>query len=231
MGKFKDLTGQNFGRLTVLETTGQRKQGAVVWKCKCSCGNIIYASRANLEQGNVSSCGCLKRERVSKKMKEIKAKDITGQKFGRLTAIEPTDKRDNGFIVWKCACECGNIAYVSLHNLISKNTLSCGCLNTEKATENGPKRLEKFKKENYIAGTRLDIIKKSKLRKNNTSGCTGVYLRKKDGMYTAYIEFQKKRYFLGSGIKEECIVLRKEAEEKLYGDFLKWYYSRRSENE
>ena len=36
------------------------------------------------------------------------ALDLTGQKFNYLTAIEKTDKRKNGLIVWKFKCECGN---------------------------------------------------------------------------------------------------------------------------
>lgn len=226
MGKFKDLTGKVFGRLTVIEATTQRKQGAVVWKCMCECGNEAYASRSNLEQGYVLSCGCLQAENVSQRSKLRQTKDITGQKFGRLTAIAPTHKRDSGYIVWKCKCECGkeNI-YVNSHNLISANTLSCGCLNAEIAKENAIRNISKFKEENYVAGTRLDAIDNKKLNKNNTTGYKGVYFRRKDSKYIAHIEFQGERYFLGSGTKEEAIILRKEAESKLYGDFLKWYNS------
>ncbi|MCB2300421.1 hypothetical protein [Clostridium tagluense] len=228
MGAFKDLTGKVFGRLTVIKATKERKQGAVVWECKCECGNETYVSRSNLEQGNTLSCGCLQAENVAKRSKLRQTKNITGQKFGKLNAIEPTGKRDNGYIVWKCKCECGkeNI-YVNLHNLTSKNTLSCGCLNAEIAKENAVKNISKFKEENYVAGTRLDIIDNKKINKNNTTGYKGVYFRRKDSKHIAHIEFQGKRYFLGSGTKEEAIILRKEAESKLHGDFLKWYYEQK----
>ena len=33
----------------------------------------------------------------------------TGKRFGRLTALEPTTERENGYIVWLCRCSCGNI--------------------------------------------------------------------------------------------------------------------------
>jgi len=38
----RDLIGQRFGRLVVLEKTDKRdKSGCFIWKCKCDCGNII----------------------------------------------------------------------------------------------------------------------------------------------------------------------------------------------
>jgi len=54
-------------------------------------------------------------------------KDLTGQQFGRLTAISYT-KISNGGAVWFCRCICGNELRVRSHTLISGNTKSCGCL-------------------------------------------------------------------------------------------------------
>jgi len=51
--------------------------------------------------------------------------DITGQKFGRLTAI--TMLRFRGVTKWICRCECGQVAHVTQGNLGSGNTKSCGC--------------------------------------------------------------------------------------------------------
>ena len=42
MGRIKDLTGQKFGKLIVLEITPERRNRQVVWKCLCECGNITY---------------------------------------------------------------------------------------------------------------------------------------------------------------------------------------------
>lgn len=58
--------------------------------------------------------------------------DITNQKFYRLTALYPTDKRDRDrSVIWHCRCECGNEVNVSGKRLRQGNTKSCGCLNTE----------------------------------------------------------------------------------------------------
>ncbi len=53
--------------------------------------------------------------------------DITGQHFGRLTALRPTAERYNGCVVWHCRCVCGNEKDVSLNNLMQGYTTSCGC--------------------------------------------------------------------------------------------------------
>ena len=70
--------------------------------------------------------------------------DITGKRFGRLVAIEPTDERaTNGGIRWKCICDCGNIVYPTMNNLKRKHTTSCGCV-----------------KEDFIESCKIDIIGK-----------------------------------------------------------------------
>jgi hypothetical protein len=55
--RFKDISGQQFGKLTALYPTG--KQGRhILWKCKCKCGNFSDALGINLRAGNITSCGC-----------------------------------------------------------------------------------------------------------------------------------------------------------------------------
>ena len=49
-----DLTGENYGSLTVLEYCKEKKK----WKCICLCGNIVYVTSGHLRHGDVSSCGC-----------------------------------------------------------------------------------------------------------------------------------------------------------------------------
>lgn len=65
MGKLIDLKGQTFNRLTVIQDN-KREKGNVIWQCKCSCGNIVFASSARLKNGSVKSCGCLKIEKITK---------------------------------------------------------------------------------------------------------------------------------------------------------------------
>lgn len=55
----KDLTGQKFGELVVLERA-PNQENVTMWKCKCSCGVIKNVAGVNLLQGKTKSCGCLK---------------------------------------------------------------------------------------------------------------------------------------------------------------------------
>lgn len=59
------------------------------------------------------------------------AKDLTGQHFGRLTAVEPTAERSGTNVLWLCYCECGNRTLVRANCLTSGKTRSCGCLGRE----------------------------------------------------------------------------------------------------
>jgi hypothetical protein len=57
--RYKDLTGQKFGRLKVLEFIGKDKHKRALWKCECECGNIKVVASPNLINGYTKSCGCL----------------------------------------------------------------------------------------------------------------------------------------------------------------------------
>lgn len=81
--------------------------------------------------------------------------DLTGQKFGRLTVIEQTDKRDScGSVYWMCKCECGNTTKVITKYLKNGHTKSCGCLHIQKAKEQAKRMTIKNKKHNK-SNTRL----------------------------------------------------------------------------
>lgn len=58
-------------------------------------------------------------------------RDLTNRRFGRLTAVSPTDERIRKNVVWICQCDCGNQTRVPTSYLNSGNTRSCGCLQRE----------------------------------------------------------------------------------------------------
>ena len=61
--KLVDLTGQRFGRLTVLRRYEKNSsQGKPLWLCECDCGNETVAAGYSLKSGNTKSCGCYKTE-------------------------------------------------------------------------------------------------------------------------------------------------------------------------
>ena len=63
MGKL-ELAGQKSGRLLVLYECGRSKDGHVLWKCRCDCGNECIVSSDKLKNQRTQSCGCLQRDRA-----------------------------------------------------------------------------------------------------------------------------------------------------------------------
>ena len=126
-GKPKNIIGQKFNRLTVLEDTGKRKNGSVVWLCKCDCGNICEVCSGSLTRTNhpTRSCGCLKKESDRKPKGNVI--DLINQKFGKLTVIQRDGSDGRGEAKWLCQCECGNVISVLGSNLRTGHTQSCGC--------------------------------------------------------------------------------------------------------
>ena len=62
MPKKLELAGQPVGRLLVLYECGRSKDGYVLWKCRCDCGNECVVSSDALRKQYTQSCGCLKRD-------------------------------------------------------------------------------------------------------------------------------------------------------------------------
>jgi len=58
---------------------------------------------------------------------------LKGQKFGRLTILQDSERSKSGHIIWVCKCDCGNITEVRITELRSGGTRSCGCFQREAA--------------------------------------------------------------------------------------------------
>lgn len=142
-GKFdtvRDLTGQKFGRLTVLEQSGfytYPKSGDrdITWLCQCECGNFVVARGNNLKDGSTRSCGCLRKEY------RITDDDMVGKIFGRLTVLSRADDYQNAdgsySNQWNCKCSCGSDVVVRGASLRNGHTESCGCYRTDQLIING----------------------------------------------------------------------------------------------
>jgi hypothetical protein len=59
MVKYIDLTGQKFGKLTVVEYSGKSYNDYAQWLCNCECGNTRVVQGKRLRNGMTKSCGCL----------------------------------------------------------------------------------------------------------------------------------------------------------------------------
>lgn len=126
-GKRKDLVGMVFGRLVVSHRVFHHTLGkGAVWSCRCECGNRVELTTSHLAYR--ACCGC----KV--------APDISGQSFGRLTAIGRCGARRLSTI-WECLCECGQTTTVPLGLLEGGHKRSCGCLRVDARKQNGKSRL------------------------------------------------------------------------------------------
>lgn len=63
--------------------------------------------------------------------------DLTGQKFGRLTATKFVGTNQENRALWECQCKCGNKVVIPSNSLRRGFTRSCGCLRLEVAAING----------------------------------------------------------------------------------------------
>lgn len=113
--------GYRIGRLTVASPTAERKSGYTVWLCRCDCGGEILLDTRCLQRRTVTDCGCISKVRPGQR-------DVSGQRFGMLTAIEPAGQVVHGSTVWRCRCDCGGEVCAPLHQLTAGYRKSCGCL-------------------------------------------------------------------------------------------------------
>lgn len=211
-----DITGMRSGRLVALEPTEFKKRNATLWRCRCDCGREILTEAYRIRNQYTQSCGCMRTEK--------RIKDITGNRYGNLLAIERLDRKKGASYLWRCECDCGKIVEVSENSLTSGNTKSCGCARVRALKQTLEKHGNIKNHSRLIDGTSVDLIERKKIRKNNTSGYTGVQAR--GNRWIAVITFKKKVYYLGIYDRiEEAVQARKKAEDRLFGEFLDWYYS------
>ena len=125
--KFKDITGQFFGKLTVLRLDRMNNRTGAFWICVCECGKETSVNGRSLRSGLTKSCGCLSKEITGK----LNFVDLIGNRFGKLIVSEY-----NGNSKWKCQCDCGNITFVATSSLNQGLTKSCGCLSSRNIVGN-----------------------------------------------------------------------------------------------
>lgn len=206
-----NLKGRTFGWLTVREEA-ERRNGRRMWRCTCICGKEVVAEESHLKRGHTKSCGCYRRAKAREKLM-----DLTGQRFGRLTALGPVQEADRTVSYWRCRCDCGKEVICHKENLRAGITRSCGCLLEEQRKKNMEKAIH------IVDGTCVEKIASRRTASNNTSGHRGVY-RRGEARWSAAIGFKGKLYNLGSFRSfEEAVNARLEAEKRYYDTFLEEY--------
>lgn len=144
MTLLRDLTGQRFARLLVLQLAPKRR-GQTMWHCRCDCGREKDVPSRHMTAGNIVSCGCWRIEKTKENgLKRRKPKvpkppkpdrhDISGLVVGRLRVIERevgVEPKRGRTRRWRCECVCGQETFVVHSKLTTGHTQSCGCLNRE----------------------------------------------------------------------------------------------------
>lgn len=96
-----------------------------------------------------------------------KAKDITGQRFGRLVAVKRSEQKSrNGTAFWECVCDCGGKINLRLDQLTTGKARSCGCLFKESVSENGKLNSLDLTGKKF---DKLTVVKKT--NKRNFNNC------------------------------------------------------------
>ena len=143
--------------------------------------------------------------------------DLTGQRFGRLTVLEPAENIGPR-TAWRCRCDCGQETVVTTQQLRGGRRTSCGCDRPCQDNTPGAAGLASL---TYIDGTCVEMIRTRPVRCNNTSGVTGVDWMEKKQRWRASIYFKGKRRYLGSYANfEDAVKARKRAEEEVFEPFL-----------
>jgi hypothetical protein len=164
MGKFIDLTGKIFGRLTVIEKVEQPKHlkghKRIYWLCKCNCGNEKTVSTTDLNLKKIQSCGCYHMERITKSFGES-TKNCIYSKY-------KCNAKKKGFSF--------ELSKEEFFEIVSKNCFYCGEIptNIEKSRNNngdfihnGIDRIDSNK--GYTVDNAVACCWKCNKAKNNTN--------------------------------------------------------------
>lgn len=218
MSPLKDLTGQRFGALIVLA----RKEGAArtAWHCRCDCGKDTDVLSSNLLRGYTTSCGCGLHRATAKKSNiapQSSAIDISGQRFGSLVAASYDKRRRR----WLCQCDCGGSCYCNVTELRSGLRNDCGHIAAAATADRVRAGASGLRN-----GTNVNTVRRimeGKLRRNNSTGVTGVRIVRNQCMivYAATITVQRKLIYLGRFPSlEQAAEARKAAEKKYFAPLL-----------
>jgi len=213
--RHQERTGETMGHFKLLEYKYDTEKKRHFYFTHCAlCDETKWMNYKNITKRKRDGCGCQWRVKHRK--------DITGQTFGRLTAIRPSEKSCHTGVIWECECSCGNEVLLPTSRLLCGKTRSCGCFQVDTFTQSCNDLAERV----LVEGTRLTALI-MKVPKNNTSGVKGVSWIKESQKWKTVIKFQGKVIQLGRFEDiEDAIKARQKAEEKYFKPILEKYKDR-----
>lgn len=231
--KGMDITpGMQFDRLTTNYISGYKTDSKgrqiEIWHCTCSCGNEIDRTKDYLLYSDSKSCGCIASENMVRRNKTEKAKynkyDLSGE-FG-IGWTSNTNKEfyfdieDYDKIKDYCWSE-NKDGYIVARNRVTHKIVKLHqIIMNKKHIDHIKHNLNDNRKSMLRFGNDALNARNRKKPSNNKSGVTGVCKRKRTGLWRAYITINGHRIELGEyKNKEDAISVRKNAEEKYFGDW------------
>lgn len=216
-GTPKDLAGQKFGRLQVVEFSGEKTaSGNYKWNCLCDCGSIVVVSSTNLVQEHTTSCGCYSRERTSEVSRThgMSGTPEYGAWKNAITRCSDAENKKYSEYGGRGIQVCDRWLWPAEHGFLNfmEDMGPCNGLTLDRIDPNG-----NYCPENCRWADLYTQGYNTRQHKDNKSGKTGVS-ENKDGTWQSYINFEGKRYPLGEyKTFEEAKSAREAAEIKYYG--------------
>lgn len=207
-----DLTGQIFGRLTVIKEVDRNKYGQSMWECLCDCKNTTIVQGGSLHSGNTQSCGCLRKEKIKESLiKHGMCKTSTYNAWvGILQRCNNPRNQDYHNYGGRGIAVCDR--WLKFENFISDMGLKPTGLTIDRINNN----LGYFK-ENCRYASSIEQNRNRRVQKNNTTGKTGVHWNKQCQKYRVIITANNKQHHIGLFAKlEEAKIARKQAEQKYW---------------
>ena len=134
--------------------------------------------------------------------------DITGQKFGRLTAIRYDHTNAEKKAVWECLCDCGKTHFVKAKDLRSGNTKSCGCAKVERASQMKYKDGRCSERLHGVWQTMIKRCHKPSSNMYRYYGARGITVCEPWHEYANFKEWAYKNGYDESAPKGECTIDR-----------------------
>lgn len=233
MGKFIDMTGQRFGRLTVIKRAKNHIQpngvNVVMWECKCDCGNEIIVSGMSLRRGDTKSCGCFHKECASnqgRKNKKYNTYDLSGD-YGigyTLNGEEFWFDLEDYDLIKNYCWFIDDKGYVVTNDSKTRKIIRFHRLILPVKHNEQIDHIKHIKYDNRKSELRIVTNAQNSMNRirqpNNTSGITGVYWNNSKQRWCAEIMLDKKKIYIGVYEEfDDAVKARKEAENKYFGEY------------
>lgn len=207
MGRALDLTGREFGKLTVVKRLENNKHGKTVWLCKCKCSGESTPSGSDLTSGKVNSCGCVHKKHGLSKHRTFNIFTAMKDRCYNPKNISYPWYGVKGIKIYQAWLD----DFSKFHDWAMKNGYKDN-LEIDRVDSS-----KDYEPSNCRWVTRIIQNQNQRLRKDNTSGVRGVKWNASRNKWEVNISNNKDRIYLGLYESfEEAVQVRKNAEVKYW---------------